>query len=166
MIDWLDGFQIGVTIVRIMCNPALRVRHWVEMSEIASKYIFFYPTFYSFIADNFYGKIRKILQEFDIMPDAGTTLRKITKFGIEHLLPSFEIISIGANKELKLQMDLAEMIRQWVSMTFPIDAYKKNTDIQILGSIEDIQVRNIIYHSRTRPVHDNIYIFFHWHRSC
>lgn len=79
------------------------------------------------------------IPEFDIMPDAGTTLRKITKFGIDHLLPSFEIISIGANKELKLQMDLADMIRQWETMTFPIDSYK-NTDIQILGNIEDIQV--------------------------
>lgn len=78
--------------------------------------------------------------EFDITPDAGTTLRKITKFNIEHLLPSFEIISIGANKELKLQMDLAEMIRQWETMVFPIDQYR-NADIPILGNIEDIQVR-------------------------
>lgn len=79
--------------------------------------------------------------EFDITPDAGTTLRKITKFNIEHLLPSFEIISIGANKELKLQMDLAEMIRQWETMVFPIDQYR-NADIPILGNIEDIQVRH------------------------
>lgn len=35
MIDWIDGFQIGVSIVQIMCNPALRDRHWAEMSEIA-----------------------------------------------------------------------------------------------------------------------------------
>lgn len=76
---------------------------------------------------------------FDLTPNAGTTLRKITKFGIDHLLPSFEIISIGANKELKLQMDLAYMIKQWESITFPIDSYKE-TKMQILGNIEDIQV--------------------------
>lgn len=35
MIEWINGFQIGVCIVKIMCNPALRDRHWVEMSEIA-----------------------------------------------------------------------------------------------------------------------------------
>lgn len=37
MIEWINGFQIGVCIVKIMCNPALRDRHWVEMSEIAGR---------------------------------------------------------------------------------------------------------------------------------
>lgn len=76
------------------------------------------------------------------MPDAGTTLRKITKYGIDHLLASFEIISIGANKELKLQMDLANMIKQWECMAFPIDLFKE-TELKILGNIEDIQVKYI-----------------------
>lgn len=95
-----------------MCNSALRDRHWVEMSEIAG---------------------------FDLMPDAGTSLRKITKFGIDHLLPSFEIISIGANKELQLQNDLYEMLDAWRDIQFPLTAYK-DTDIRILANIEDIQV--------------------------
>ncbi|XP_031627371.1 dynein heavy chain 12, axonemal [Contarinia nasturtii] len=112
MIEWINGFQIGVSIVQIMCNPALRDRHWVEMSEIAG---------------------------FDLTPDAGTSLRKITKFGIDHLLPSFEIISIGANKELKLQMDLADMFKEWETIEFPITVYN-DTNITILGNIEDIQV--------------------------
>lgn len=73
------------------------------------------------------------------MPDAGTSLRKITKYGIDHLLPSFEIISIGANKELKLQMDLADMHIKWETIEFPITLYK-DTNIKILGNIEDIQV--------------------------
>lgn len=73
------------------------------------------------------------------MPDAGTSLRKITKYGIDHLLPSFEIISIGANKELKLQMDLADMLKQWETIEFPITVYK-DTSIKVLGNIEDIQV--------------------------
>lgn len=79
---------------------------------------------------------------FDLTPDAGTSLRKITKFGIDHLLPSFEIISIGANKELKLQMDLRQMLEQWETTEFPITVYK-DTDIKILGNIEDIQVRPV-----------------------
>ena len=69
-------------------------------------------------------------------------MRKITKYGIDHLLPSFEIISIGANKELKLQMDLADMLKQWQTIEFPITVYK-DTDIKVLGNIEDIQVKEI-----------------------
>lgn len=41
MIEWINGFQIGVCIVKIMCNPALRDRHWIEMSEIAGKLLQF-----------------------------------------------------------------------------------------------------------------------------
>lgn len=37
MIEWINGFEIGVSIVQIMCNPALRDRHWAEMSDIAGK---------------------------------------------------------------------------------------------------------------------------------
>lgn len=131
MINWINGFQIGVSIVKIMCNPALRDRHWAEMSSIAGK------THFELILIDF---IKWIFIGFDLTPDAGTSLRKITKYGIDHLLASFEIISIGANKELKLQMDLAEMIEQWRSIDFPIDVHK-DTEIQILGNIEDIQVR-------------------------
>lgn len=76
---------------------------------------------------------------YDITPNAGTSLRKIIKFGLNDKLPSFEIISIGANKELQLQNDLAAMIRMWENITFPICTYK-DTDIKILASLDDIQV--------------------------
>lgn len=35
MIEWINNFQISVNIVQIFCNPALRDRHWIEMSDIA-----------------------------------------------------------------------------------------------------------------------------------
>lgn len=40
MIEWINEFQIGVSIVKIMCNPALRDRHWLQMSEIAGQLSF------------------------------------------------------------------------------------------------------------------------------
>lgn len=119
MIDWIKGFDVGVHIVKIMCNPALHDRHWKEMSEIAG---------------------------FDLTPDAGTTLRKITKLGINDKLSSFEIISIGANKELQLQTDLTEMTQKWESIQYPTTTYK-DTNIQILSNLDDIQVRIIFLFS-------------------
>lgn len=86
MIQSIRDFKTGAYIINIMCNPALRTRHWDEMSEVAG---------------------------FDLTPDAGTTLAKIMKFGLDESLDSFEIISVGANKELQLQNALAAMIKEW-----------------------------------------------------
>lgn len=113
-----------------MCNPSLRDRHWAEMSSIAG---------------------------FDLTPNAGTSLRKITKFGIDHLLSNFEIISIGANKELKLQIDLADMIEQWEHVDFPIEDFK-DTGIKILGNIEDIQVLLDDHIIKTLSMRDSTFV--------
>lgn len=94
-----------------MCNPALKPRHYDEMSEVAG---------------------------FDITPDAGTTLRKMTKCGIEDKLDSLEIVSVGADKELQLQKSLVSMIDEWNTIDIPIGRYKE-TDIAILGNFDDIQ---------------------------
>lgn len=112
MITWIKDFRTGGKIVSIMCNPALRSRHWDEMSSVAG---------------------------FDLTPDAGTTLRKITNFGINDLLDSFEIVSVGANKELQLQQMLAVMITEWENVIFPTSAYKE-TGVSILSNLDDIQV--------------------------
>lgn len=37
MLTSIKDFKTGAYIVNIMCNPALRTRHWVEMSEVAGK---------------------------------------------------------------------------------------------------------------------------------
>lgn len=84
-------------------------------------------------------KHKQSFSGFNITPDAGTSLRKITKFGLDDKLPSFEIISIGANKELQLQNDLAAMIKEWENVVFPICTYK-DTNIRILSNLDDIQV--------------------------
>lgn len=71
-------------------------------------------------------------------PDAGTTLAKIMQFGLDDRLESFEIVSIGANKELALQTALASMIKEWEPIKFPVSLYK-DTGISILSSLDDIQ---------------------------
>lgn len=112
MINWIRDFKTGAYVISNLCNPALRQRHWDEMSEVAG---------------------------FDITPDAGTTLRKILNMGLDDRLDSFEIISIGANKELQLQQNLAAMIKEWETLEFPVSMYK-DTGIPILSGLDDIQV--------------------------
>lgn len=75
---------------------------------------------------------------FDLTPDAGTTLAKIMNFGLDDRLDSFEVVSIGANKELQLQQNLAVMIKEWEGICFPISSYKE-TGLYILSGMDDIQ---------------------------
>jgi dynein heavy chain len=110
MIQTIKDFRHGVHVVTIMCNPALRPRHWDEMSEVA---------------------------KMDLQPDAGTTLRKIIDLNLG-CLDECEIISIGACKELQLQENLAKMMREWDNIEFTLGEYK-NTGINILQSVEEIQ---------------------------
>ncbi|EAA13034.3 AGAP011441-PA [Anopheles gambiae str. PEST] len=107
----IKDFHLGVYVVKIMCNPALKDRHWDEMSEIAG---------------------------FDLTPDAGTTLRKIIDYKLDKDLDKFEIISIGANKELALQQSLQAMIAEWEEIMFKLNPFK-DTGINILTGLDEIQ---------------------------
>lgn len=143
MLEWIKGFKIGVYIVRIMCNAALRDRHWVEMSQIAGKLL---KQVVTIQRSNCTFCLFFLPKGYNIAPDAGTSLRKIIQYGLDDKLSSFEIISIGANKELQLQNDLIAMIMEWNDVKFPICTYK-DTDVQILASLDDIQVCVIVRHS-------------------
>lgn len=112
MLQHIKDFRIGVYMISIMCNPALKERHWDEMSLIAG---------------------------YDVTPDAGTTIRKLQKAGLIDLLEKFEMISISANKELQLQQNLEAMIEEWKTVTFTLSPYKETT-IMILTQLDDIQV--------------------------
>lgn len=111
MLQSIKDFHIGNIIVNIMCNQALCSRHWEEMSEIA---------------------------KFDLTPNAGTSLRKIINFKLDSEMDQFEIISVGANKELQLQQSLAAMIKEWENIEFNTNLYKE-TGLSILASLDDIQ---------------------------
>lgn len=110
-IQSIKDFRQHVQLVAIMCNSALTERHWKEMSLLAG---------------------------FDLTPNAGTTLRKVVDFHLEHLLDQFEIISVGATKELQLQLNLAKMKSEWVNMNFTTSPYK-DTDLRILSGLDEIQ---------------------------
>lgn len=55
----------------ILCNPGIKARHWEQMSEIVN---------------------------YDMMPNSGTTLRKVLKQNLTLYMEQFEIISAAASK--------------------------------------------------------------------
>ncbi|XP_077287714.1 dynein heavy chain at 62B [Arctopsyche grandis] len=107
----LKEWRPHVQLVNIMCNSALRQRHWDEMSSIA---------------------------KFDLTPDAGTTIRKLIKLNLKPDMGKYEIISVGACKELTLITNLKGMISEWDCVNFTMGTYR-DTDIKVLVRLEDIQ---------------------------
>ncbi|XP_058790035.1 dynein axonemal heavy chain 7-like [Phymastichus coffea] len=89
----LNEFKRYVSLTICMCNPALEKRHWDEMSSIAG---------------------------INLLPNAGTTLRKIIGLGLLNNFEKYEVISIGANKELALQKKLNDMIDEWKNINLSI----------------------------------------------
>ncbi|CAH1159888.1 unnamed protein product [Phaedon cochleariae] len=111
-IQALKDFRPAMTLMRIMCNDALMKRHWKDMSDIAG---------------------------FDLTPNAGTTLRKITMMGLEPDLDKYDVISSGATKERELYKNLTKMQAEWVDILFKVSTFKE-TGIPILTALDDIQV--------------------------
>ncbi|XP_014249835.1 dynein heavy chain 12, axonemal-like isoform X2 [Cimex lectularius] len=100
-----------LTLIGIMCNPCLGEMHWQEMSNITG---------------------------FDMMPHAGTCLQNFIDYNLEGQLNLFEIISVGAVREVALRENFEKMKAEWENMRFNILKYK-NTNINILGSVDEIQ---------------------------
>jgi len=63
--------QEYIPVIGILCNPGMRPRHWIRISDIAG---------------------------FDITPDSGTTLRKMLKLNLDPFINLFEEVSVAASK--------------------------------------------------------------------
>ncbi|XP_014210223.1 dynein heavy chain 7, axonemal-like [Copidosoma floridanum] len=87
----LSEFKKYVPLAICMCNPALEKRHWDEMSSIAG---------------------------INLLPNAGTTLRKMIDIDLLRDYDKYHVISLGANKELALSRLLNSMIGKWSSVSF------------------------------------------------
>jgi dynein heavy chain len=98
-------------VIGVLCNPGIRDRHWEKMSEIANR---------------------------NLKPDAGTTLRKVLKMGLEPYMAEFEIVSAGASKEFSLEKAMKKMQVDWEPICFNTAKYK-DTNMNIMASVDEIQ---------------------------
>jgi dynein heavy chain len=74
----------------------------------------------------------------NLKPDAGTTLRKVLKMGLEPYMADFEVVSAAATKEFSLEKAMIKMQADWEPMCFNTAKYK-DTGITILSSVDEIQ---------------------------
>ncbi|CAL7950071.1 unnamed protein product [Xylocopa violacea] len=107
----ITNFKQYLPLVTCMCNPALQKRHWVEMSAICN---------------------------FDLTPNAGTSLKKLISFNLINDIEKYSAISIGANKELELQQKLSNMTKEWDKISFEI-SFDEQTGMNIFSNLENIE---------------------------
>ncbi|VDO03290.1 unnamed protein product [Rodentolepis nana] len=111
MLERVNRFKQVIPVIRILCNPGIRQRHWDAMSAIANR---------------------------DLTPDSGTSLSKMLQLNLEPFMDQFEGISVGASKEHTLEVNLLRMRDDWKNVCFNLTSYRE-LGISILASVDDIQ---------------------------
>ncbi|XP_029676723.1 dynein heavy chain 7, axonemal-like [Formica exsecta] len=137
----INKFKVFLPLAICMCNPALCARHWKEMSAICN---------------------------FDLTPNAGTTLKKMIDMNLMDNIDKYEAISLGAYKELCLQQELAEMIEEWKPISFEMSTdaasgavtFKHIDDIEALLGEHLIKVEEMKASHFIKPILSNLIDFF------
>ncbi|KAJ3343280.1 Dynein heavy chain 7, axonemal [Gonapodya sp. JEL0774] len=137
VLEKIGEFGGNMPIVRVLCNPGLRERHWKKIGEVAG---------------------------VDISPDQpGVNLRKILKLGLEQHLTAMQEISgelgvllsgdvcvddqgLGpqkpliesATKEFTLEKTLNKMVADWAPLLFTILPYRESGTF-ILSAVDEAQ---------------------------
>ncbi|KAM4720749.1 dynein axonemal heavy chain 12 [Rhinophrynus dorsalis] len=107
----MKDFKEFIPLVSILCNPGIRTRHWIQMSEVV---------------------------KYDLTPDSGTTLKKVLKQNLTPYLDQFEQISAAASKEFSLEKAMHTMVEAWESISFNTSSYRES-GVSILSAVDEIQ---------------------------
>nr|CAH7712443.1 unnamed protein product [Callosobruchus chinensis] len=136
----MEEFLPSVEVMKIICNPCLKKRHWDAMSQIAGD---------------------------SVLPNAGSTLRKMMMVDFKSKLREYEIISEGATKEKQLIVHLRELSAQWEKIGFTMDLDTRN-NIKILVKLNDIyeviddhmiEVQNMKVSVFVKPYEEEVKVF-------
>ncbi|XP_045065490.1 dynein axonemal heavy chain 12 [Coregonus clupeaformis] len=111
VMEQVKDFKEHIPMVSILCNPGIRARHWVQMSDIV---------------------------DYDLTPDSGTTLRKVLKQNLAPYLEQFETISAAASKEFSLEKAMQTMVEVWDGVSFHHHPYRES-GVSILTAVDEIQ---------------------------
>ncbi|RLU19225.1 hypothetical protein DMN91_007782 [Ooceraea biroi] len=137
----VNEFKVFLPLADCMCNPALTVRHWKQMSAICN---------------------------FDLMPNAGTTLKKMIDMNLMDNIEKYKAISLGATKELRLQQELAGMINEWEPISFEMSTdtesgivtFKYANEIEVLLREHLIRIEEMRASHFVKPILSDVIDLF------
>jgi dynein heavy chain len=107
----IERFKVHLPLMRALCNPGIRERHWRAISEAVG---------------------------IQIMPDEYTSLGSLIDQNFENFIEQLEVISATASKEFSFEKALQKMFADWKDVQFGITSYR-DTGTYILSAVDDIQ---------------------------
>ncbi|KRX11121.1 P-loop containing nucleoside triphosphate hydrolase [Pseudocohnilembus persalinus] len=114
LLQEIREFQKSVPIIRCLCNPGLKPRHWEEISNIVG---------------------------ITINAEKEQNLSKLQRaIDLEQHLEQLEEISENASKEYSIENILNKMLNDWANVILELKVWKETgTSIAVGTSIEEIQ---------------------------
>lgn len=110
--DKIEDFREHMPIIYTLGNPALKERHWEQISAIIG---------------------------IPIKVDVDLTLAKIIDMGLLPLVSQFESISDNASKEATLEKAMDKMEKDWADLYFTVNPFK-DTGTYVIAGVDDIQL--------------------------
>lgn len=107
----IEQLKVHLPLMRALCNPGMRERHWIAISEVTG---------------------------VQIIPDEETSIGSLIEQNFEHYLERIDMVSATASKEFSFEKALQKMLNDWKDVIFNIAAYR-DTGTYILSAIDDIQ---------------------------
>lgn len=110
--DKIEDFREHMPIIYTLGNPALKERHWEQISAIIG---------------------------IPIKVDVDLTLARIIDMGLLPLVSQFESISDNASKEATLEKAMDKMEKDWADLYFTVNPFK-DTGTYVIAGVDDIQL--------------------------
>ena len=107
----IEKFRVHMPILKTLCNPGLRERHWRLIGEANGA---------------------------PIKRGPNTSLADMIDAGLHRIGDQLEEIGATASKEYALEMTLAKMKAEWKNIMFECNPYRES-GVSILSGVEDIQ---------------------------
>ncbi|XP_076154944.1 dynein axonemal heavy chain 3 [Alosa pseudoharengus] len=108
----MDKFKMHLPLLTTICNPGMKDRHWVKISDIVG---------------------------FDVKPEADTSLLNMVELGLSKFSDKLEEIGSAASKEYSLEKAMEKMKKEWADLRFSFTEYR-DTGTSIVCAVDDIQV--------------------------
>lgn len=145
----VEEFKEHMPVITTLGNPALKSRHWEQVSELVGFPIKIDQSMTLAKVDPFAITVASIIFRFSPL--------QILDYGLLDYASKFEGISEAATREGSLEKVLQQMHLDWASIEFVVNSYR-DTGTYVIASVDDIQLLLDDHLTKTQTMKNSLYI--------